>query len=249
MSRSSITLSIATWIRSARSGSSLMATMPRWRARDQPEVDRLGVTEAAALGHLHRVDVTDQVGHAGVGRGELLGVPLVAVAPRDRQRVAHLDGAALRLVGDRLVGVLPQLGAGDHRRPLVEQADQGAQQPGLALPPLAEEYDVVAGQHRPLELRDHRGVEPVQARPRVASLAQRVEQVVAQLLAQWLLLVAALAELAEGADGGRRARHPATLPRGATGRLSVRASRGTPWSARGSAAPRRGRTTAGCCRR
>ena len=30
MSRSSITLSIATWIRSARSGSSLIATMPRW---------------------------------------------------------------------------------------------------------------------------------------------------------------------------------------------------------------------------
>jgi hypothetical protein len=30
MSRSSITFSIATWIRSARSGSSLMATMPRW---------------------------------------------------------------------------------------------------------------------------------------------------------------------------------------------------------------------------
>ena len=30
MSRSSITLSIATWIRSARSGSSLIATIPRW---------------------------------------------------------------------------------------------------------------------------------------------------------------------------------------------------------------------------
>ena len=52
------------------------------RARDQPEVDGLGVTEAAALGHLHRVHVADQVGHAGVGRGQLLGVPLVAVAPR-----------------------------------------------------------------------------------------------------------------------------------------------------------------------
>jgi hypothetical protein len=30
MSRSSITFNIATWIRSARSGSSLIATMPRW---------------------------------------------------------------------------------------------------------------------------------------------------------------------------------------------------------------------------
>ena len=154
--------------------------MPRWRARDQPEVDGLRVAEAAALGDLHRVHVTDQVGHAGVGGGELLGVPLVAVPPGDRQVVALLDRAALRLVRDRLVGVLPELGAGDHRRPLVEQADQRAQQPGLALAALAEEHDVVAGEQGPLELRDHRGVEPVQTRPRVAPLAQGVEQVVAR---------------------------------------------------------------------
>ena len=118
-------------------------------AGNQAEVDRLGVTEAAALGHLHRVHVTDQVGDAGVGRGQLLGVPLVAVAPLDPEVLALLDGAALRLVGDRLVGVLPQLGAGDHRRPLVEQPDQGAQQPGLALAALAQQDHVVAGQDAP----------------------------------------------------------------------------------------------------
>ena len=37
MSRSSITLSIATWMRSARSGSSLMATMPRWLRGIRPK--------------------------------------------------------------------------------------------------------------------------------------------------------------------------------------------------------------------
>ena len=37
MSRSSITLSIATWIRSARSGSSLIATMPRWLRGIRPK--------------------------------------------------------------------------------------------------------------------------------------------------------------------------------------------------------------------
>ena len=63
-------------------------------ARDQPEVDRLRVAEVAALGHLHRVDVADQVGDAGVGGGELLGVPLVAVPPLDRQVVAELVGPA-----------------------------------------------------------------------------------------------------------------------------------------------------------
>ena len=61
---------------------------------------------------------------------------------------------ALRRGGDRLVGVLAELGALDHRRPLVEQPDQGAQQPGLALAALAEQHDVVAGDQGALELRD-----------------------------------------------------------------------------------------------
>ena len=57
-------------------------------ARDQPEVDGLRVAEVTALGHLHRVDVADQVGDRRVRRRQLLGVPLVAVAPRDAQVVA-----------------------------------------------------------------------------------------------------------------------------------------------------------------
>ena len=165
--------------------------------RDQPEVDGVRVAQRAALGDLHRVHVADQVGDAGVGRGELLGVPLVAVPPLDRQRVAELDRAAARLVGDRLVGVLAELGAADDRRPLVEQADQGAQQPGLALAALAEEHHVVAGDQRPLELRDDGVLEAVQPGPRVAALAQGVEQVVAELGAQRLLDVAGGAQLAE----------------------------------------------------
>ena len=107
------------------------------------------------------------------------------MAPRDRQLVAELLGApALRRVRDRLVGVLAELGAGDHRRPLVEQADQRAQQPGLALAALAEQDDVVAGDQRPLELRDDGVLEAVQPGPRVAALAERGEQVVAELVAQ-----------------------------------------------------------------
>ena len=89
MSRSSITLSIATWMRSARSGSSLIGDDAAVAARDQAEVDGLRVAEAAALGHLDRVDVADQVGDAGVGGGQLLGVALAAVPPLDRQVVAR----------------------------------------------------------------------------------------------------------------------------------------------------------------
>ena len=61
-------------------------------ARDEAVVDGLGVAERAALGDLDRVDVADQVGHGGVGGGELLGVALAAVPPRDRQVVAELGG-------------------------------------------------------------------------------------------------------------------------------------------------------------
>ena len=167
MSRSSITLSIATWIRSARSGSSLIATMPRWLLVDQAEVDRLRVAQRSPLGHLHRVHVADQVGHAGVGRRELLGVPLVAVPPGHRKLVSELGGPSPGLGRDRLVGVVAEIGAGDDRRPLVEHPDHGAQQPGLALAALAEQDDVVPGDQRAFELRDDRGVEAVQSRPRV----------------------------------------------------------------------------------
>ncbi len=176
---------------------------PAVRPRDQPEVDRLGVTEAATFRDLHRVDVADQVRDARVRGGQLLGVPLVAVPPRDAQVVAVLGDRGLGAVGDRLVGVLAQLGAGDHGRPLVEQADQGAQQSGLALAALAEQHDVVPGQQRSLELRDHRVVEAVEAGPGVAALAQGGQQVAADLGTEGLVLVAALAELAQGGDGGR----------------------------------------------
>ncbi len=71
------------------------------RPRDQAEGDGLRIAEAAALGHLDGVDVTDQVGDAGVRRGELLGVALAAVPPRDRQVVTRGRRAPDRLRGDR----------------------------------------------------------------------------------------------------------------------------------------------------
>ncbi|CFE81057.1 Uncharacterised protein [Mycobacterium tuberculosis] len=54
------------------------------RPRDEPVGDGFGIPEAAALGNLDRVDVADQVGDAGVGGGQLLGVALAAVLPRHR---------------------------------------------------------------------------------------------------------------------------------------------------------------------
>ena len=145
--------------------------------RDQAVGDGFRVAEAAALGHLDRVDVADQVGHAGVGGGQLLEVALAAVPPLDGQVVARIGGPPDRPRRDRRVRVLAQLGALDHRRPLVEQAGQRAQQPRLALTAFAEQHDVVAGDQRPLQLRKHGVLEAQDAGPHVAALGQRGQQV------------------------------------------------------------------------
>ena len=91
------------------------------RPRDEPVGDGLGIAQGAAFGHLDRVDVSDEVGDAGVGGGQLLGVALAAVPPCDGEIVAGLSRPPDRLRGDRRVRVLAELGALDHRRPLVEQ--------------------------------------------------------------------------------------------------------------------------------
>ena len=104
-----------------------------------------------------------------------------------------------------LVGVLVQLGAGDHRRPLVEQADDGADQAGLALAALAEQDDVVAGEQGALEVGQHGVVEADDAGEARACPAR----IRASRLSRSSSLTAALdvaggAQLAEG--GGQVAR-------------------------------------------
>ena len=92
--------------------------------------------------------------------------------------------SAARRIDSGVIGrvrVLAQLGALDHRRPLVEQAGQCPQQPRLALAALAEQHDVVAGDQGPLQLRKHGVLEPQDARPHVAALGQRGQQVLPNL--------------------------------------------------------------------
>ena len=198
MSRSSITLSSATWIRSARSGSSLIATMPRWLRGTSPKWMVSGSPRlrpsATFIGSTSPIRSPTLVS----GVASFSAYRSSRCRQLDRQLVAQLDRAAPGLGGDRLEGVLPQLAARDHGRPLVEQADQRAQQPGLALAALAEQHHVVAGEEGPLELRDDGVVEAVQPRPRVLAGPQLGQQVVAHLLAQGLLDVSALAELTDG---------------------------------------------------
>ena len=141
-------------MRSARSGSSLMAKMPRFVRGHEAVVEGELVGQVAALGHLDRVDLADEVGDRRVGRGELLAVATGAVDPLDRAcRHRARPRSSRRVARHRRVRVVVDLGAGDDRHPLVEQVGERADHAGLRLAALAEEDHVVAGEQGVLELR------------------------------------------------------------------------------------------------
>ena len=173
-------------------------------AGDESVVDRLGVAERTALGDLDRVDVADQVGHRCVGSGQLLDVSHGAMTPRDRELVTQIGCPSKGSGRDRMERMLAQLGTGDDRRPLVEQAGKAAQQPRLALTALAEQHDVVSGEECALQLGDHRGVEAVDAGPRVAPVGERRQEVLPQFDTERPVGVSRRAQLAGRGDRGRR---------------------------------------------
>ena len=231
MSRSSSTLNSATWIRSARSGSSLRPKTPRLVRGTQAVVHGLGVAEGAALGHLDRVDVADEVADAGVGGGELLGVAVVCGAATSSGRSSPSSASEAPAAGaHRRQRVVVDLAAGDDGDPLVEQPDQGAHQPGLALAALAEQHQVVAGEQGALELGQDGVVEADDAGEGRLARAQPVEQVLADLLLDGARGVAGVAQLAQR----RRAVRVAHAP---TLRLPVKEPAAGPRSPPGVAGP------------
>ena len=126
---------------------------PAVGARHEPVVQRELVGQVAALGHLDRVDLADQVRHGGVGRGELLAVAVAAVHPGDRRLVAGLGDQVPGHPRNGLVGIVVDLRARHDGQPLVQQAHERADHAALGLTPLAEEDHVVAGDERVLERR------------------------------------------------------------------------------------------------
>ena len=147
-------LSRPTWMRSARSGSSLMQKMPRLVRGDQAVVDRQLVGQVAAFGDLDRVDFADEVGDGDVRRRELLAVAAVAADPVDLERCRPPARRASRLAcvigsnGFSLISLPAMTGISSSSR-FVERADHAR----LRLAALAEEDDVLAGEDRVLELR------------------------------------------------------------------------------------------------
>ncbi len=150
--------------------------------RDEPVVDRQLVREVAALRHLYRVDLADQVGDRDVRRRQLLTVAPLAVDPLDRRVLpVHLDQVAAAAAdgGERVV---VDLAAGDDRYLLVEQVHERADQPGLGLPALAQEDDVLTGQDRVLQVREDRVLVADDAREVLLALLDARDQVLAHLL-------------------------------------------------------------------
>ncbi len=121
--------------------------------RDEAVVQGEFVGQIAPLGDLDRVDLADEVGDRGVGRGQLLAESVIAVDPRDRRVVAVLGDQLAGVARDGVVRVVVDLGTGDDRHPLVEEIGETADHAGLRLPSLAQEDDVVAGEQRIFELR------------------------------------------------------------------------------------------------
>ena len=94
--------------------------------------------------------------------------------------------------------MLAQFGASDHRRPLVEQSDQRAQQPGLALAAFAEQHEVVAGDQCPLDLRQYGVVEAQDAWPNVVALRERGQQILPDFLLDSAFTMTGGAQFADG---------------------------------------------------
>ena len=93
-------------------------------ARDEAVVQRELVGEVAALGDLDRVDLADEVGDRGVGRGQLLAEAAVAVHPLDRRVVAVLGdqvaarGATPGAYGSSLISEPATIGIHSSSRPV-----------------------------------------------------------------------------------------------------------------------------------
>jgi len=177
---------------------------------DQPVVDRQLVGQVATLGDPDRVDVADQVGHARVGGGELLRVPILPADPVDGDPVALLRHERAASSADRTVRVIVHLAPGDRRDAFVQQVDDAADQPGLGLPALAEQDQVVPGEDPAFERRQHGVVEPhdpLEQRFRPSELG---EQAGPELLLHAPVRVPRGPELTEG--GGHRHGNHDTQP-------------------------------------
>ena len=156
------------------------------------------VGQVATLGHLDRVDFTDEVGNRGIGRGQLFAEPSAAMDPSNRGVVAVFGDEILRVLTDRVVRVVEHFGPSNDREPLVEQFDHRADHAGLALTALAQKDHVVAGEDGVFQLRKNGLVVAKHAGEQRFTGGDPGDGVASQLLFDGDGLPAAGLELSEG---------------------------------------------------
>src|SRR5699024_11901659 len=86
------------------------------------------------------------------------------------------------------------------RGPLIQQRRQGSQQPGLALPAFAPQYNVMPGNQCALKLGEHGVFKTVQPGPGVVASGQGSQKVTADLLAHGFLDVSGAAKFCQCTD-------------------------------------------------
>ena len=204
----------------------------------QPVVDGQLVGQVPALGHPDGIHLADEVGDGGVRRGQLLAVAVAPVHPRHRQVVTGLGQEILGEAGDGMVRIVVDLRVGHDGQPLVEQPDQGPDDPRLGLAPLAQEDDVVPGQDGVLELGQDRVLEAQHPGDQGLTPGDAPRGVAPDLLGHRDRLPSRVPQPAEGGDVGRRGRPHRKVERCVVGvRVGRRLRRGHGPSLRGTIPP------------
>ena len=166
--------------------------------RHEAVVQRELVGEVAALGHLDRVDLADEISHGGVRGGELLAVTVAAVDPGDRGVLARLRHQVPGHAGDGPVGIVVDLRTGHDRQPFVQKAHERADHAALCLPPFAEEDHVMTCDESMLEGRQDAVAVTEHVGNHGLSLRDPDEDVAADLLFDRYRVPPRGAQLAEG---------------------------------------------------
>src|SRR6184192_1316344 len=102
-------------------------------AGHQAVMDGELVGKVLALRHPDGIDLADQVGDRGVGRGQLLAVTLLGCYPTHGDAVALGRHSVPACAADRRIRIVVDLAAIDHRDLSIQQAGQRSDQPALGL--------------------------------------------------------------------------------------------------------------------
>ena len=140
--------------------------------------------------------------------------------PSDLDLVATVRDQVEAAPANWIEGMIIDLAARDDGNELVEQADQRAHDPALRLSPLPEQDDVVAGDDRVGQLRQHGVVVTHDAGEQLLARPQSGEEVAAHLLFDRLAPVSRGPKLGDGVGSGRG--HPCTIEKQSAASANVR---------------------------